>query len=114
MNRPTQFASGAALGVLLAIVGITVGFIGAIAAVAVVVMVGFAMPRFATLSGGMTAIGVTWLLLVGNSIAICSRTDDFCGKANFIPMLIVSIAIASVGLLLGLWTLVRARRDHGA
>jgi hypothetical protein len=107
-----HFAAGAALGVVMAVVGVYFGFISAIATVALVVIVGLIAPHFAFLSGGLTAIGLTWLALVANSAIACARTENFCGNANIVPMLAISVAIAIVGASLGLWTLMVSHRSQ--
>jgi hypothetical protein len=116
MNRPfVQFGIGAAVGFAGAIIGTEISLLGMVAAVVTVIIVGLRLPRFAALSGGLIAMGLTWFLLGVNSVAICSSTDTFCGAANFLPLLVISLTLFAAGLVAGAVTLVAGiRHKHGA
>lgn len=113
MNRPiTQFLFGAALGLVTSF-ALVAGVLGLVAAATVLVMLGIFLPRYAALSGGMVAVGLTWFTLTYNSVTICSSTDDFCGNANFAPYLVLSLGLIVGGVFFGILTLrsrLRVRR----
>ena len=108
-RRSAQFIFGLLLGLVLAL-AITVSLMAAVAAVVAIVVVGLLMPRFAALAGGLLGIGGTWLVLDLISLRTCLGTEDVCGDANFVPSLAVFGALVFAGTVLGLWTMLRARR----
>lgn len=105
-----QFAVGVLLGFVAAF-AIVFGLMAAVAAVAVVVVVGLLMPRFAALAGGSLGIGGTWLVLHLNALSRCADARDFCGDAQiFVPWLAVSTSLVLGGVFLAMWTVVVATR----
>jgi len=112
-RRPTvKFVTGAAFGVVAAIVGTSLSLITGVAAVVAVAVVGLALPRFAFLAGGLLSLGLTWTVLVITTIWQCQATVDFCGNANPWPFAAISLLLAAAGLLLTATTYVASRRRH--
>ena len=111
-RRPAQFAAGLLLG-FIASFAISLSLIGGVAAVFAVLTVGLVMPRFATLAGGLLGVGGTWLVLGLNGVRICAGTEDFCGNANYVPILVISAGLVVVGAVAALRTMAAARRAAG-
>ncbi len=107
-----HFGVGLVVG-FMASLAVSLSLLIAISAVVIVVAVGFAMPRFAFLSGGLLGIGLTWFTLMMRSAAICRETEDYCGHANDLPMIVISLLLIGAGLLLGTITVAIWWRRRG-
>ena len=109
MERPiARFAVAALLG-LIASFSISFGFIAAVAAFAAVLLFGIAWKSYAALSGGLCAFGLTWLVFGVDTSLACSRTEDFCGRANVVPFIGIALAIAIAGVVVGAIGIARDR-----
>lgn len=108
MRPAYKFALATGLGVVLGVVGPSLGPLGAAVAVALIIAVGLLMRVLAAVGGGLVGLGVTWLVLTLNSQRICAGTEDFCGNANFTPWLVGGIAASIAGVAVTAW----ARAKH--
>lgn len=104
-----QFAVGGVVG-MVASLGISLNLMVAIAAVVIVVGAGFVLPRFAFLAGGLLGIGLTWFVLMMGSMAACRATEDYCGHANDMPMIVISVVLIGAALFFGTVTVALAWR----
>ena len=92
---------GIAVGAVVGAAGLALGLIGLILAMTFLVVTGLYLKRRSFLAGSLGVIGVLWLALIANSILQCSRTSDFCGQANFVPLLVASVALIGASAVLG-------------
>jgi hypothetical protein len=99
-----RFFLGVILG-MIAGLSVSLGILFVVAALALIVALGLSAPRYAFLAGGLIGLGGEWLVLSLNSALSCSRTEDFCGQANFVPLTVAAIAILGAGLTFGALTL---------
>lgn len=107
-----MFVVAAVLGVVAAF-SVSLGLFAALAACVLVVVAAVSVRSSAALSRGLTGIGGTWLVLATNGIAACSRTDDFCGQANYLPFTAVAVGLLTLGLAAGAYGWSTARRRRG-
>jgi hypothetical protein len=108
-QRPlAQFALGGLFGVVAALVSVALSLLMGIVAIVLVVFIGLLPPRFAMLSGGLLGLGVTWLVLVAGSVWSCQPAD--CQQANYLPTLLISLALTALGLAVGVITVSQSRR----
>lgn len=108
-RRVTHLAVGFGCGVLAASLGVQIGLTASIVAFAILVVVGGLMPRFAFLAGALLGIGFAWATLALLSARACQATSDFCGQANFLPLIAISVVSALVGTALAVATFVKQR-----
>lgn len=101
-----QFLLGLALGAVLTL-AVSLGTIGFALWAIVGFVVGVTAPRFPMLSGTLLGLGAALLLLTLNDIAICSATEDFCGRSNPWPFLIGSLVLIAGGVVFGALTWLR-------
>ena len=106
-----RFAFPFLLGALLSL-SISLGLILALVAFAAVLAVGVVLRSTAALSSALVGFGGSWLVLGTNSALKCTATEDFCGQANFVPLLLVAAAITAVGITAGVAGIARGRRNR--
>jgi hypothetical protein len=93
--------AGVAVGAIVGTAGLALGPVGLVLAMTVLVAAGVYIKRRLFLAGSLGAVGVLWLALIANSVLQCSRTSDFCGQANFVPLLVASAALIGASVVLG-------------
>lgn len=105
-----EFAVGALLGVATALVSVALSLLMGIVAIVFIGFVGLLSPRLARLSGGLLGLGTTWLVLVAGSAWSCQPTE--CQQVDYLPLLVIALALTGLGLAFCVVTLLQARRAH--
>lgn len=102
---------GLVLGLTSGILAVRIGILGgSLAALVIIVLSIMVPPRFAALAGAAGGIGAFWLYGTIDTAAKCQGTPDYCGNANLMPLLSVSLAALAVSMLAAVATIRRQRQ----
>ena len=94
-------AAGGLLIDLMPVVGLGLLAVGGSAALTSAKASTAARPRgLPTAAGFLIGLGAIFLYGSWNTISACTRTDDFCGNANVVPLLTSAIALLVVGFVM--------------
>lgn len=103
-SRLGQLLVSVALGALLALLSslipviVLIGVALVIASVWVLLLRAPANTRLIHLSGLSLGSGGAFLYATASTIWSCAQTDDFCGGANVVPLLVVSVLAIATGV----------------
>ena len=65
--------------------------------------------ELSTAAGFLIGLGAIFLYGSWNTISACTRTDDFCGNSNVVPLLAAAIALLVVGFVMAAGAVASAR-----
>jgi hypothetical protein len=109
----TAWLAGALLGVPVGVLVLEGGIIGLVFLAVSGLLVARSRRVLAGFGGIATGLGVTWLALFGR-VALTCRAEAGCSAPTIDTALIVSLAVAVIGLVCTVATIARSRRSSPA